>query len=146
MRLEPQFGLTPTGTGIVTDAEQFDVIVVGCSTTGLALAKSLAAAGVRIAAVDRWRLAPQFDRGTHLDDETARAFQTLGVADMEPTFSPVGGYRFYDPEWHTVMEWDMNLGPTDQGWQSDYMFHQPSFEHRLRGGVHEEPSATTFIG
>ena len=27
---------------------------MGCSTTGLALAKSLAAAGVRIAAVDRW--------------------------------------------------------------------------------------------
>jgi 2-polyprenyl-6-methoxyphenol hydroxylase-like FAD-dependent oxidoreductase len=48
----------------VTDAEQFDVIVVGCSTTGLALAKSLAAAGVRIAAVDRWPLAPQFDRDT----------------------------------------------------------------------------------
>ena len=98
MRLEPQFGLTRTGAGIVTDAEQFDVIVVGCSTTGLALAKSLAVAGVRIAAVDRWRLAPQFDRGTHLDDETARAFQTLGIADMEPTFSPVGGYCFYDPE------------------------------------------------
>ena len=40
----------------------------------------------------------------------------------------------------------MNLGLTDQGWQSDCMFHQPSFEHGLRGGVHEEPSATTFFG
>ena len=93
MRLEPQFGLSPTGAGIVTDAEQFDAIVVGCSTTGLALAKSLAVAGARIAAVDRWRLAPRFDRGTHLDDETARAFQTLGVADMEPTRRSVDAGR-----------------------------------------------------
>ena len=130
----------------MTGAEQFDVIVVGCSTTGLALAKSLAAAGVRTAAVDRWRLPVHFDRGTHLDDETVRAFQILGMDDMEPTFSHVGGYRFYDPEWRPVMEWDMNLGLTDQGWQSDYMFHQPSFEHRLRGAIHEEPSATTFYG
>ena len=130
----------------MTDAEQFDVIVVGCSSTGLALAKSLAAAGVRVAAVDRWRLAPHFDRGTHLDDETVRLFQILGVDDMEPTYALVGGYRFYDPDWHTLMDWNMGLGVTDQQWQSDYMFHQPSFEQRLRGAVHEEPTATTFFG
>jgi 3-(3-hydroxy-phenyl)propionate hydroxylase len=130
----------------VTDADQFDVIVVGCSSTGLALAKSLAAAGVRVAAIDRWRLAPHFDRGTHLDDETVRLFQILGVDDMEPNYALVGAYRFYDPEWRTVMNWDMGRGITDQGWQSDYMFHQPSFEQRLRGAIFEEPTATTFFG
>ncbi len=130
----------------MSDAPKFDVIVIGCGTAGLVLAQQLATDGIRVAAVDRWRLPVSFPKATHLDDETMRAFQTLGLAHIEPTFSRVGMYRFYDPEWRPVMEFDMQLGETDQGWQSDYMFHQPDFEATLRGTVHEAPAATTFFG
>jgi len=126
--------------------QAFDVAVVGCGTTGLTLARLLAEAGVSVAVIDRWRMPVSFPRATHLDDETMRVFQTLGVAHMEPSYNGVGTYRFLDPHGRAVMEFDMGLGLTAQGWQSDYMFHQPDWESVLRGMVHEADSATTFYG
>jgi 3-(3-hydroxy-phenyl)propionate hydroxylase len=35
---------------------------------------------------------------------------------------------------------------TDQGWQSDYMFHQPDFESRLRGSLAAEPHVDLWLG
>jgi 3-(3-hydroxy-phenyl)propionate hydroxylase len=128
------------------EPEQFDVIVIGCGTTGLALARLLSSAGVRVAAVDRWRLPVAFPRATHLDDETMRAFQTLGLASMEPTYTRPHTYKFYDPEWRPVMELESPAGVTNQGWEPSYMFHQPEFEAKLRGAVHEAQTATTFFG
>ena len=127
-------------------AEHFDVAVVGCGTTGLTLAHLLARADVRVAVIDRGRLPVSFPRATHLDDETMRAFQTLGVAHMEPRYIGVGTYRFLDPRGTVVMEFNMNRGLTDQGWNSDYMFHQPDWESVLRGFIEEASSATSYYG
>ena len=126
-------------------AEHFDVAVVGCGTTGLTLAHLLARADVRVAVIDRGRLPVSFPRATHLDDETMRAFQTLGVAHMEPRYIGVGTYRFLDPRGTVVMEFNMNRGLTDQGWNSDYMFHQPDWESVLRGSSRKpvQPPRTT---
>lgn len=133
-----------------TDAEsrtdRVDVAVIGCGPTGLALARLLALEGLRIAVIDRSRLPIDFPRATHLDDETMRAFQTLGLQHLEKTFSLVGAYRHYDAEWQTVMEMSLNRGLTDQGWQSDYMFHQPDFEAVLRGHAYEHPGTATYFG
>jgi 3-(3-hydroxy-phenyl)propionate hydroxylase len=127
-------------------AERFDVAVIGCGTTGLTLAHLLARAGVRVAVIDRGRLPVSFPRATHLDDETMRAFQTLGVAHMEPRYIGVGTYRFLGPQGTVIMEFDMSRGLTEQGWNSDYMFHQPDWESVLRGFIEEASSATTFYG
>src|ERR1700722_9471633 len=97
-------------------ADQVDVLVVGCGTTGLALVRLLELEGLRVAAVERGRLPINFPRATKLDDETMRAWQTLGLRHLEKTFSLVGRYRFYDAEWRVVMEMDLNRGLTEQGW------------------------------
>lgn len=123
-----------------------DVAVIGCGTTGLVLARLLAMEGLRIAVVDPMRLPRAFPRATHLDDEAMRAFQIIGLGYLEPTFSLPGIYRFYDPQWRPVMEFPFNNGVTDQGWQSDYMFHQPDFEAVLRGLAHMDPETTHFFG
>lgn len=128
------------------EALQFDVVVVGCGSTGLALAHRLASDGHRVAAVDRWRLPVSFPKATHLDDETMRGFQTLGLADLEQTFSLCGSYMFYDSEWRPFMQYAWMPGKTEQGWEADYQFHQPDFESRLRGEVFAAPSAKTFFG
>ncbi|HUA05537.1 MAG TPA: bifunctional 3-(3-hydroxy-phenyl)propionate/3-hydroxycinnamic acid hydroxylase [Solirubrobacteraceae bacterium] len=131
----------------MSDSElDFDVVVVGCGTTGLTLARLLTRAGVRVAVVDRWRLPVSYPRATHLDDETMRVFQTLGLAHMEPGFTGVGFYRFIDPQGRVVMEFDMHLGLTAQGWQSDYMFQQPDWESVMRGLVQESSFGTSFYG
>lgn len=123
-----------------------DVAVIGCGTTGLVLTRLLAMEGLRVAAIDHARIQRAFPRATHLDDETMRAFQTLGLAHLEERFSLSGVYRFYDPQWRPVMEFAFNNGVTDQGWQSDYMFHQPDFEAVLRGRAHSQPGTTHFFG
>jgi len=127
-------------------AVEVDVAVIGCGTTGLTLAHLLAEAGVKVAAIERWPLSASFPRATHIDAETMRVFQTLGLAHMEKDYIGVGAYRFLDPHGRVVMEFDMNLGMTKQGWNSDYMFHQPDWEAVMRGRVYESDSATTFFG
>jgi 3-(3-hydroxy-phenyl)propionate hydroxylase len=126
-----------------TDVE---LAVVGCGPTGLTLARLLSADGVSVAAIDRGRLPTSHPRATHLDDETMRTFQTLGLQDLEGRFSPVGMYRIYDPDWRPVMAVAMDRGMTDQGWRSDYMFHQPEFEAVLRGRLNDDPHVETCFG
>ncbi|MTD53002.1 bifunctional 3-(3-hydroxy-phenyl)propionate/3-hydroxycinnamic acid hydroxylase [Amycolatopsis pithecellobii] len=125
---------------------EVDVAVIGCGTTGLTLARLLEFEGLRVAVIDRGRLPMSRPRATHVDDETMRAFQTLGAQHLEKTFSPVGVYRHYDSQWRTVMEMDMNRGLTEQGWLSDYMFHQPDFEAVLRGYVYNYAEGSTYFG
>ncbi|MBS2531374.1 bifunctional 3-(3-hydroxy-phenyl)propionate/3-hydroxycinnamic acid hydroxylase [Catenulispora sp. NF23] len=123
-----------------------DVAVIGCGTTGLALGRLLELEGLRVAVIDRGRMPMARPRATHVDDETMRAFQTLGLQHLEKDFSLVGMYRHYDSQWRTVMEFDWHRGRTEQGWQSDYMFHQPDFEAVLRGYAHNYANAGTYFG
>jgi 3-(3-hydroxy-phenyl)propionate hydroxylase len=126
--------------------EEVDVAVIGCGTTGLALGRLLELEGLRVAISDRGRMPMARPRATHVDDETMRAFQTLGVQHLEKDFSPMGIYRHYDSKWRIVMQMDMNRGLTEQGWQSDYMFHQPDFEAVLRGYAYNYAKASTYFG
>jgi 3-(3-hydroxy-phenyl)propionate hydroxylase len=123
-----------------------DVAVIGCGTTGLTLASLLSAGGVRVAAVDRHRLQVAHPRATHLDDETMRSFQAIGLQELERTFSKVGKYSIYDEKWRTCMEVENDRGVTEQGWRSDYMFHQPDFEAIVRGRLHEASDVEIFFG
>jgi 3-(3-hydroxy-phenyl)propionate hydroxylase len=129
-----------------SECETVDVAVVGLGPTGLILAQLLAYEGVRVAAIDRSRLPIPYPRATHLDDETMRSFQTAGLAELEKTFSLVGNYNWYDPEWRLLMTISMNRGLTEQGWQSDYMFHQPDFEAVLRGRAVSRAQTSTYFG
>jgi 3-(3-hydroxy-phenyl)propionate hydroxylase len=102
--------------------------------------------GLSVAAVDRARLPVAHPRATHLDDETMRTFQTLGLQELEKHFSLVGAYRHLDGEGRLLMQMDMNGGLTEQGWQSDYMFHQPDFEAVVRGYAEGASGTTTYFG
>ena len=127
-------------------SERVDVAVVGCGTTGLALARLLELEGVTVAVIDRGRMPMARPRATHIDDETMRAFQTMGLQRLEETFSLSGTYRHYDAKWRTVMAMEFNRGVTEQGWQSDYMFHQPDLEAVLRGHAQSYAGASTWFG
>ena len=129
-----------------SESEPVDVAVVGLGPTGLILVQLLAYEGLRVAAIDRSRLPIPYPRATHLDDETMRSFQTAGLAELEKTFSLVGNYNWYDPEWRLLMTISMNRGLTEQGWQSDYMFHQPDFEAVLRGRAVSRAETSTYFG
>lgn len=111
----------------------YDVAVIGAGPVGLALARLLAVRGRSVAVVDPQRVVCQHPRATHLDDETMRTLQTLGAADMEPTFLTSYGWELRTADGTPFLEFHMPEGVTDQGWKADYQFHQPDFESRLRG-------------
>jgi 3-(3-hydroxy-phenyl)propionate hydroxylase len=129
-----------------TEASAFDVIVIGAGPTGLTLAGLLARQAVNTLVIDRSRLPVHHPRATHLDDETMRTFQALGLQDFERSFSPVGVYRFVDAQLRPFMAMAMDRGVTEQGWRSDYMFHQPDFEALMRGRLRQAPTVSASFG
>lgn len=130
----------------MTDAAKVDVAIIGCGTTGLMLARLLEKEGLSAAVVDRSRIPIGFPRATHLDDETVRAFQTIGLQELEKDFTPTAAYRFYDADWRIVKEFHWSRGVTEQGWASDYQFYQPDWEAINRGYTEEAAETTTYYG
>ncbi|CAA0124851.1 3-(3-hydroxy-phenyl)propionate/3-hydroxycinnamic acid hydroxylase [Mycolicibacterium vanbaalenii] len=125
-----------------------EVIIVGAGPTGLASAKLLSDLGIRVALIDPFRIATHHPRATHIDDETVRIMQTLGAAQLEPTFfrSSSGGYRLFDRHSQLIWYLPWRPEPTDQGWHGDYQFFQPDFENLLRGRLHAAPNTELWLG
>jgi len=128
-----------------SDAD-YDVAVVGAGPTGLALANLLAGHGVRVVLIDPNKIVCQHPRASHLDDETMRMFQTLGLGEAEKDYLVMGGYEIMDPDGGLVFSWEIPEGETDQAWRSDYMFFQPDFEAVLRGKLAAAKNVELMLG
>lgn len=126
--------------------ESTDVVVVGAGTTGLALAHLLQMQGIRVMLVDPNPIVTSFPRGSHIDDETMRIFQTLGLAQSEPGYMVMGGVVALDPHGAEVFTWDVTEGRTEQGWLRDYQFFQPDFEATLRGRLYQSDRVQLMLG
>ncbi|MCW5253172.1 bifunctional 3-(3-hydroxy-phenyl)propionate/3-hydroxycinnamic acid hydroxylase [Streptomyces sp. SHP 1-2] len=126
--------------------DTYDVAVIGCGPVGLALARLLSMKGLRVAAIDPNRIACQHPRATHLDDETMRILQTLGAADIEPRFLRQSGWTLHGPDGEPFLSLAMPEEESDQGWRTDYQFHQPDFESRLRGLLAADPNVDLWFG
>lgn len=113
--------------------DTYDVAVVGCGPVGLTLARLLAMKGLRVAAIDPNRLVCHHPRATHLDDEIMRLLQTLGAQDMEHRFLRQTAWTLHREDGRAFLQQMLPEEESDQGWRTDYQFHQPDFESRLRG-------------
>jgi len=124
------------------------VIILGAGPVGLAAATLLASEGVQVAVIDRVRIPAHHPRASHVDDETVRIMQALGLAHLEPDFVHYDSgscYRIYDAHDRVVME--MPWGQlTEQGWWGDNQFFQPDVENTLRGRLQTGPTVTTWFG
>jgi 3-(3-hydroxy-phenyl)propionate hydroxylase len=123
-----------------------DVVVVGAGPVGLALARLLVSRGVTVAIVDPNRVVCQHPRATHLDDETMRTIQTLGAGDLERSYLRQAGWWLTGPDQKPFLELAMPDVESDQGWFTDYQFHQPDFESRLRGELAADSLASLWPG
>ncbi len=124
-----------------------DVAVVGAGPVGLALTSLLVRQGVRVALLDRGRFGVVKPRATHLDDETVRVIQSMGVADeLEPDFYVPSPFNLYDSDWNSVAHTTLSKDVGDQAWRYDYMFHQPEFEARMREILEASRLVDAFYG
>ena len=123
-----------------------DVLVVGAGTTGLALARLLEMQGLQVTLIDPNPIVIGYPRGSHIDDEVMRLFQTLGMSAAEPGYMVMDGVVAFDPSGREVFKWDDTPGVTEQGWVRDYQFFQPDFEASMRGMLYSSESASLLLG
>ncbi|MCO8305045.1 bifunctional 3-(3-hydroxy-phenyl)propionate/3-hydroxycinnamic acid hydroxylase [Streptomyces sp. RKCA744] len=126
--------------------DTYDVAVVGCGPVGLTLARLLAMKGLRVAAIDPNRLVCHHPRATHLDDEIMRLLQTLGAQDMERRFLRQTAWTLHREDGHAFLQQMLPEEESDQGWRTDYQFHQPDFESRLRGLLAADANVDLWFG
>jgi 2-polyprenyl-6-methoxyphenol hydroxylase-like FAD-dependent oxidoreductase len=113
-----------------------DVAIVGYGPVGMITAGLLAQHGLNVVVVERWPQRYSLSRAGHLDGETMRTFQRLGVAaDIELVARPM-------LEW-SLMSADMEvlatimLGKGGVGWKESYLSYQPEIEAIFDAKVRE---------
>lgn len=110
-----------------------DVIVVGYGPVGALLANLLGRDGLRTAVFEREREVYRLPRAVHFDHEVTRIFQSVGLTpDQLPETAPILGYEFRNGDGELLFRFPLTRELTHQGWQPDYMFHQPGLEAALR--------------
>src|SRR5947207_11209824 len=104
------WGASARPSNIMTDmdsgaAPSYDVIVVGFGPTGSTLAGLLGMRGIRTLVLERESGPLQLPRAATCDDESLRAWQTLGVADtLMPEFLPQERAVFQNASGRTFFE------------------------------------------
>jgi len=121
-------------------AHECDVLIVGAGPTGVTLGMLLARAGVRTLVIDKEDEIYPLPRAAHIDHETMRTFQSLGLANtLSTTCRTAPSYDFLTSDGEVLMRFDEldRIGPG--GWPVGNMIHQPSLETILRAGACAHP-------
>jgi 3-(3-hydroxy-phenyl)propionate hydroxylase len=121
--------------------------VVGAGPTGLTIALLLAGYGVASTVVER-RVEPhQLPRAVHLDDESVRILQRVGIADGFARISRPGrGLRLLNARLRPFAVFERDRSAGRHGWPEANLFDQPALEALLRAEVDRQPLVTLQCG
>lgn len=123
-----------------------DVCIVGYGPVGQTLAALLGRRGWSVGVYERWELPYPLPRAGHVDDETVRIFQSIGVADaFEVKAIPATGYDWVDGNGDLLFQIDWGK-PTKSSWRSDYIFYQPDLEALLSQAAEANDSVLVHRG
>jgi len=110
-----------------------DALIVGAGPTGMTLGLLLARDGLDTLVIDKASEVYPLPRAAHIDHETMRTFQRLGLAEaIAATCRTAPSYDFLTASGEVLMRFDGldQIGPG--GWPVGNMIHQPSLEGILR--------------
>ena len=142
--------MTAKEAGATSSRIRCDVVVIGYGPVGMTLAALLAQRGVDVLVIERHARRWALPRAGHLDGETMRTFQGLGIGqDIELIARPMLEWALTTGE-HDVLT-TIALGESGSGWKADYLSYQPEFEdiidaraRRLGVRVHRGATAVTL--
>ena len=121
-------------------ARHIPVAVIGAGPTGITAATLLAQYGIDTLVLDRWPNVYARPRAVHLDDETYRIVDRLGVADQFAAISrPALGLRLLDGDLSVLAEFQRDTDRGPNGFPQANMFDQPEFEALLRENISHYP-------
>ena len=110
-----------------------DVLIIGAGPTGVALGIALAQHGVSVILADKADGIYPLPRAAHIDHETMRILQALGVGDAVFAKSrPSSGYDFLTAKREVLLRFASDPVTSPSGWPMANMIHQPSVEAILR--------------
>ncbi|MDT7581974.1 MAG: 3-(3-hydroxy-phenyl)propionate hydroxylase, partial [Pseudonocardiales bacterium] len=123
------------------------VLVVGAGPIGLAVATLLAQHGVATTVVDRQDAPYPHPRAVHLDGESARILQHLGVDEEFAAISrPATGLRLLDARLRPFATFRRAVTAGPHGHPEANLFDQPDLEALLRRNLARHPSVTVLGG
>lgn len=113
-----------------------DVTVVGYGPVGMVTAALLALEGLDVVVVERFPERFGLPRAGHLDGETMRTFQRIGVAAaVELIARPMLQWELVTAEREVLAS--IRLGEAGSGWKADYLCYQPELEDILDARVRQ---------
>ena len=124
----------------------FDVAIIGYGPVGQTAAILLGRLGYDVAAFERWPSLYPRPRAVHYDDEIARIFQRVGIADqLQPITEPATTYEWQNARGQTLLLLDRSE-PGPSGWPGATMFSQPQLERLLDRTAKSVPSVEVHQG
>ncbi len=132
--------------GRVTNAERYDVAIVGMGPVGGVLACLLGVKGHRVLVIER-HLAPYpLPRAVHFDHETARILQTCGLGpELDALSEGADVYEWRNASGDVLLRFSSpGIGPS--GWPYSNMFWQPELEAKIGQAVSTLASVTVRRG
>ncbi len=127
----------------MTDLLDREVLIVGAGPVGLTLALLLARRGVSVMVAEREGSAYPLPRAAHIDHQTMRVFQELGLTErIAATCRHPRRYDFVNAAGEVLLRFDGADRIGAGGWPAGCMIHQPSIEQALRDAAAVEPMLT----
>ncbi len=117
-------------------AIETDVAILGCGPVGALAANLLGLHGVRAVVLERDAAPHGMPRAVSCDDESARTFQHIGLAERILGDMRKGEeLRFTNGADQTFAEVDLRGNDFGLGYGQLYFYHQPTLEQALREGA-----------
>ena len=130
-----------------SDAEHFEVVVIGFGPTGAMAASLLGAQGITTLAIDRARDIYDKPRAIALDHEIMRLFDNLGIADQVSRYvAPFPASEHFGAQGQLIRRIDMVAEPYPLGYTPSMVFTQPPVERVMRDHVTSYRSVTVELG
>jgi 2-polyprenyl-6-methoxyphenol hydroxylase-like FAD-dependent oxidoreductase len=125
---------------------KYDVAIVGYGPVGQMAAILLGRMGHRVGVFERWPSLYPRPRAVHYDDEIARIFQHVGLADaLRAITEPATTYEWHNARGQTLLLMDRSE-PGACGWPAATMFSQPQLEQLLDETAKAVPSVEVHQG
>lgn len=119
----------------------YDVLIVGGGPTGITLAALLGKSGVSVLVAEKDAVIHPLPRAAHVDHETMRVFQQVGVAArLMTSCRHPDRYDFLNAKGKILLRFDGSSAIGRGGWPTANMIHQPALEAALRDRLAAFPS------
>lgn len=124
----------------------YDIAIVGYGPVGQTAAILLGRLGHHVCVFERRPALYPRPRAVHYDDEVARIFQRLGIAEeLRPLTEPATTYEWQNGRGQTLLLLDRSR-PGPSGWPAATMFSQPQLERILDRTAKRAPTVEVRQG